>query len=428
MSTANRRIEFTRHRLDNLDVPATGRAYYYDTLQPGLAVSVHPSGTRTFFLVKKIGKKLERIKLDRDGVIDIKAARKAAKAKLDALAAGVNPAEARRALRTGKTLREVFEHFLENRRSRQGGWLTDNTKSDYRSRFKNYLGKYADRPMGSLSHEELAALHTRIGKAGHLHTANRVVELVSSIYGHATSKSVNLYRGENPAREIVAFPEPAREEWLSDRAELSRFFKALDKTPEPWRWAFSISLFTGVRRAGVLSLRWSDVDLNRRVWSVAKTKGGKPLTLPLSEVAAGVFEQIPRVEGVDYIFPSRAKSKHPYLTEPKKPWADLFKRAKLDDRLTLHDLRRTFASWQIETGSSLPVVGKSLGHTTSKATEVYGRQSLKPMRESIARGTTAMLDEAIAGDEGIAGDDETAAAIARVIGTPKDVVERFFKK
>ena len=58
--------------------------------------------------------------------------------------------------------------------------------------------------MGNLDHVELAALHLRIGKE-HPHTANRVVELVSSVYGYAASPAVRLYAGENPAKGIEGF-------------------------------------------------------------------------------------------------------------------------------------------------------------------------------------------------------------------------------
>ena len=113
-TAGDRRIKFTRSALDALELPATGRVYYYDTVQPGLAVSVGPTGQRTFYLVKKVAGVLEQIELKRDGVIDIDGARKAARAQQQAVAAGANPADARRASRTGKTLREVFNTSSRN--------------------------------------------------------------------------------------------------------------------------------------------------------------------------------------------------------------------------------------------------------------------------------------------------------------------------
>jgi integrase len=64
--------------------------------------------------------------------------------------------------------------------------------------------------------------------------------------------------------------------------------------------------------------------------------------------------------------------------------------ARLPD-LRPHDLRRTNASWQRNTGASLPTIGESLGHKTAAATEIYVHMTLDPVRESMERAADAML-------------------------------------
>jgi integrase len=58
----------------------------------------------------------------------------------------------------------------------------------------------------------------------------------------------------------------------------------------------------------------------------------------------------------------------------------------------LHDLRRTFGSWQAARGSSELLIGKSLGHRNTAATKVYARLTLDPVRQSIERATDAMRE------------------------------------
>jgi integrase len=67
----------------------------------------------------------------------------------------------------------------------------------------------------------------------------------------------------------------------------------------------------------------------------------------------------------------------------------VFKAAGFKD-VRLHDLRRTFGSWQAMGGSSELLIGKSLGHRHSAATRVYARLTLDPVRESVERATSAM--------------------------------------
>ncbi len=65
-------------------------------------------------------------------------------------------------------------------------------------------------------------------------------------------------------------------------------------------------------------------------------------------------------------------------------------KAALKD-LRIHDLRRTFGSWQAATGASLTIIGASLGHKDVSTTQIYARLSVDPVREAVAKATTAML-------------------------------------
>ena len=60
--------------------------------------------------------------------------------------------------------------------------------------------------------------------------------------------------------------------------------------------------------------------------------------------------------------------------------------------MRIHDLRRTLGSWQVNTGASLPVVGKTLGHTQPKTTQVYARLQLDPVRQAVETATNAMFE------------------------------------
>ena len=78
------------------------------------------------------------------------------------------------------------------------------------------------------------------------------------------------------------------------------------------------------------------------------------------------------------------------MTEPKRGWQRILERAEIKD-LRLHDLRRTFGSWQARTGASLTIIGKSLNHKSPISTAIYARLDLDPVRESMEKATEAML-------------------------------------
>jgi site-specific recombinase XerD len=64
--------------------------------------------------------------------------------------------------------------------------------------------------------------------------------------------------------------------------------------------------------------------------------------------------------------------------------------ARMPD-LRIHDLRRTFGSYQAMTGASLTIIGKSLNHKNVATTAIYSRLDTDPVRASVEKATSAML-------------------------------------
>jgi integrase len=99
-----------------------------------------------------------------------------------------------------------------------------------------------------------------------------------------------------------------------------------------------------------------------------------------------------RVKDNAWVFPSDS-SKSGHLLDLKRGWKKLRKRAKLTD-VRIHDLRRTLGSWQAASGTSLQIIGKSLGHGSIQSTQVYAYLRMAPVRESVQNATAAMLTAA----------------------------------
>ena len=76
----------------------------------------------------------------------------------------------------------------------------------------------------------------------------------------------------------------------------------------------------------------------------------------------------------------------------KRAWKRILKNAELKD-FKLHDLRRSFASFQINAGSNLSTVSKSLHHNSIQITKVYARLDLNPVRESVENGISEFFKQ-----------------------------------
>lgn len=376
--------KFTKRHLDAL--PATGKQYWVkDDKQQGLCLLVSQNGGKAFYLRRKIAGRDERIRLGRfPDELTVEQARAKAMGLTAMIASGANPAEARRSLKAEPTFEEVFDDYLKKRRNKAGHPLAKRTEEAYRSITKTHLGDIMPRKLSSLTPERVRQAHARIASPAR---ANLAKAVVSAVFRWAHEEGIT--DAAPPTARLKTKAVPSRERFLKP-SEAKRFLKAVDASPQ--RDFFLLALLTGARRDNLLSMRWRDIDLAEAVWRVPKTKNGEPQTIPLTDEAVEVLKgrKALRVVHAEWVFPGTGG----HMRMPRAAWADVLARAELDDHLRFHDLRRTLGSWQARQGSSLLIIGKSLGHRSTAATAIYSRLDLDPVRSSIESATTAMLEQA----------------------------------
>ena len=153
------------------------------------------------------------------------------------------------------------------------------------------------------------------------------------------------------------------------------FQKLLNVIKQAWlKEAVVFTVLTGLRRGELINLRWQDVDLQRRIFTVQsnptfQTKQGKKRTLPLNETAFHLLSLKHSQNIGEYVFTVGRKQ----ITES---WlSHLFKRAvrevSLNDKLHWHSLRSSFASWLVIDGVSIYAVSKLLGHSSVAITQKH---------------------------------------------------------
>ncbi len=124
----------------------------------------------------------------------------------------------------------------------------------------------------------------------------------------------------------------------------------------------------GCRKRELLDAEWSHFDLERRNWRIPMSKNGKARNIPISAKALEILNSLPRWKGCPYVVPNPA-TKKPF-GNLYYPWDKIRKEAGMPD-LRMHDLRHTFASNLVNSGQSIYVVSKLLGHSQIKTTARY---------------------------------------------------------
>lgn len=177
-------------------------------------------------------------------------------------------------------------------------------------------------------------------------TVNRTLEVVRAILRCAEREWEWL--DSSPA--VRKLPEPKRRiRWLT-REEADRL---LSELPSHIGEIARFSLATGLRSSNVTGLEWSQVDLDRRVAWVHhdQIKNGKALPVPLNAEAILVLRRQVGQHPVR-VFTYRGR---PVSQVNTKAWKQALKRAGIKD-FRWHDLRHTWASWHVQSGTPLQVL------------------------------------------------------------------------
>ena len=378
---ASQHLNFTKAALTK--APAAkkgGKDYYYDEREKGLVMAVTPTGTKTFFLYKRIDGKPERLLLGRFPDISIENARKLATAAKGEIAVGANPQKEKRAIRDEMTFGDLFGEYLEKySKVHKRSWAYDEREVN------KFLSRWFKRKISSFERAEIERLHARIGKDNGLYQANRLLERIRSIFNKAIEWG---WGGTNPAVGIKKFKEKSRDRFLQPD-ELPRFFEALANEPNNAARDFiMISLLTGARKSNALAMRWKDINFTTATWRIAETKNGDAQSIHLPQQAMDILTARKWDSESEWVFEGSGKSGH--LADPKKAWARILQEAGIED-LRIHDLRRTLGSYQAATGANGYIIGKSLGHRSQQSTAIYARLNLDPVRESVNKATDAMF-------------------------------------
>ena len=353
----------------------------FDSVCRGFAVRVTKKSR--IFLVQWTDptdpKKRIREKLGVWGSLTVSKAREAARIKLGEVAKGNNPRaerlqKAREAETARKdlalTLRVLVEKWatlhLEDRSTR---YKVEATRAIFRA-FEDYL----DRPASQLTRADVVEVLDHIHLSGKKAMAVRIASYARAAFQWATK------RGQIETNPFLNLPASAsikaRDRALTDD-ELRTVWLATRALPYPWGPFYRLALLTLQRREEVAGMRWSELDLARRVWTIPanRMKNGKPHDIHISAAALEELQAIPKDRG-DLVFSRTGVTPISGFSKAKRALDVAISRRRDKDggqmvaEWRLHDLRRTGVSALARLGIDSIVADRLLAHQPSKLSGV----------------------------------------------------------
>jgi len=377
-----------------------------DTRVKGFLLRVQPSGTKTYYVEYRRGK---RKRLGPADVLQPDKARTEARKILAAVHGGEDPGiQAKRD--SAKTIKEFIDHVYEP-------WAISHLKhgKEAANRIRSIFSKFMERPLSELSAHEIEKWRSQRQKDGRKPTTiNRDLAELKAAYSRALDWD---FVDENPLRSIRPSKTDtiSRNRFLNDD-ELKSLKQALDdretkirakrKSGNQWRaergqktlaslddLTFAdhlkpmviLSLNTGIRRGELFSLEWGSINFDRLILTVrgATAKSGKTRYIPLNTEALETLQQWKKqsTETQALVFPGRNGEKFDNVS---KSWSGLLEDAGIQN-FRWHDLRHTFASRLVMAEVDLNTVRELLGHADLKMTLRYAHLAPSHTAKAVER-------------------------------------------
>jgi integrase len=366
----------------------------------GLYLLVDNNGAKRWVFLFRWRGKLKEMGLGGLSKVSLAMAREAAKEARESLGRRINPIEARKAAQAVPTFGEMADDLIavvekESRNAKHvAGWRLTLTMHAAALRGKR---------VNEIGTEDVLAVLKPLA-ADRAETASRLRGRIERVLDAAKAKGYRT--GENPAvwRGHLEHFLPKRQKLSRGHhaamafVEVPAFVADLAEREAMAALALEFLILTAARTNEVIGAKWSELDLEAKVWTVppSRMKAGREHRVPLSARAVAILEKASKgTNGApeDFAFPGPKKkgslAPRPLSTNAFR--ALLIRMEKGD--VTAHGFRSSFRDWAGE-ASTFPreLAEAALAHTVGDETErAYRRGDALEKRRKLMDAWAAFL-------------------------------------
>lgn len=383
-------MKLTKKTIEALESNGT-RYEIRDEELKGFSIRVGVTGEKSFYLTYRAGKgraaPLRRLHIGTFPSMTVEQARQIIKLKLAQIAMGGDPAQEVKEEKVTPFFPEVMEHFLKEHVEAK---LKPSTQVLYRMvARKHAIPAFRRLKATEVAHRHIAKLHHDLQNTPYL--ANRCAAVLSKFFDWC-EKNGYRDRGSNPVRGLEKYREEKRLKFM-ESSELEAIGEGIAKLEEQAAIdptitaALKVMLLTGARCSEILTLKWEYFNESKEKALLPNSKTGVKV-LPIPPAAWEVISALPHVN--EYCFPGRWGKGH--IINVKDTWKRICEAGGLSG-WRIHDLRHAFASYAVNSGKSLPIIGKILGHSQASTTSRYAHLAENPVAQAAAETAEGLAQE-----------------------------------
>jgi integrase len=352
-----------------------------ETAKPGkysdghnLYLIVSPTGGRKWVLRFTWRGKAREMGLGTPASVPLADAREKAAQARRMIAQGIDPIHERKRDRGIPTFGEMADQVRE---SLSEGFRNEKHKAQWKSTLATYAAPLSDKPVDTISTDDVLAVLKPIWTTK-AETASRVRGRIEKILDAAKAKGKR--QGENPARwrgnldHLLSkqSKRTRRHHAAMPYEHVAAFLGKLRERETTAALALEFCILTAARSGEVLGARWSEIDLDKKIWTVPadRMKARREHRVPLTARTVAILKQLAEIKTGDFVFPGQRKNAplwHMAMNET-------LCRMKADG-VTVHGFRSSFRDWAGNV-STFPreLIETALAHVIGdKAEQAYRR-------------------------------------------------------
>jgi integrase len=314
------------------------------------------------------------LKIGRHGIWTPTLAREKAKSILLAVDMGQDPSAERHALRTGATVAELCDEYVADMESHKLNGKAASTKKSDRSRVEKHIKpKLGKIRVAAITQYQIENFMNGCSPG----SAKRLMQLLGAIFSFGIKKGL---RSDNPCKGIVKPADVHKTRRLSI-PEYAQLGTALGSATVP-NDVFLFLAVSGWRSSEARLLKYSEIDMERRIATLGDTKTGVSIR-PISSAAIEIIKRQSATS--EYVFALQEK---PY-TNIHPHWYKL----EMSEDVTQHTLRHSFASLAADMGYSDNVIAGMLGHARRSITSryIHLEKALIESADAVAQETLRLM-------------------------------------
>ena len=289
------------------------REEHWDSILRGFHLRVTKGGAKTYAMMTRLHGKQIRVTIGDAEILSLAEARNRARDAFEKADKGEDPRVERRQARTAPSnlVEDVIPNFINRhmrtgKRPRRPRYIEETERN-----FRNYvLPRWTGRPIRDITKQDILDLLDDIVDDGKPIAANRVLAAVRKMFNWCAG------RGIIDASPVAGIEAPSteieRDRVLNDD-EITALWRTWDNMGFPFGTMAKMLLITGQRRDEVAGMRWSEIDMDKALWTLprGRTKGDRSHEVPLPPLVIEILGSLPRIGNNDCVFGSGRRGDKP---------------------------------------------------------------------------------------------------------------------